>query len=90
MTTVVTGEHLDKQIRKTGEDLTRRRQRAEQYTAFLREIEQPPATDAGEFQAQRQQLGGWIESARNREADLTTTVPNLQYRYAMAATHMPV
>ncbi len=63
-------EHLEKQIRKTGEDLFRRRQRAEQYTSLLREIKHPPATDAGEFQAQRQQLGGWIESARNQEADL--------------------
>lgn len=63
-------ERLTGQIRQAGEDLQRRRQRAEQYAALLREIGEAPATDAGAFEDQRQQLGGWIESAHDDEAGL--------------------
>ena len=63
-------ERLDAQMRRADEELQRRRQRADQYAGLLHEIDQPPAADAGTFQAQRQQLSGWVETARNREAEL--------------------
>ncbi len=63
-------ERLAGQIRQAGEDLQRRRQRADQYATLLHEIDETPATDAGTFEAQRQQFGSWIESARNDEAAL--------------------
>lgn len=63
-------DRLDAQIRQASEELQRRRQRANQYAGLLRQIDQSPAADAGAFQAQRQQFSGWVEAARNQEAEI--------------------
>ncbi len=63
-------ERLDAQIRQAREESQRRRQRADQYAGLLREIDQPPPADPGAFQAQRQQLSGWVEATRNQEAEI--------------------
>lgn len=63
-------DRLDAQIRQASDELQRRRQRANQYAGLLRDIDQAPAADAGAFQAQRQQLSGWVEAARNQEAEI--------------------